>query len=89
MPLLICAFECTEITVNRIKPILDRYLSILIKSGKTTGFLPTNPSDYQTKQANNVKNWAFNILTANNHTFKSSQKSLSRKRLIIRCWRSH
>lgn len=68
---------CKPITVNRIKPILDRYLSILIKSGKRVGFLPVSNSQYQFNIANYIKNWAFNIQTQNNHTFFSSLKCLS------------
>ena len=70
-------FGCKPITVNRIKPIIDRYLSILIKSGKRVGFLPVSNSQYQFNIANYIKNWAFNIQTQNNHTFFSSLKCLS------------
>jgi len=68
---------CKPITVNRIKPIIDRYLSILIKSGKRVGFLPTSNSDYHFNISNYIKNWAFNTQTQNNHTFFSSLKCLS------------
>ena len=69
--------SCKPITVNRIKPILDRYLSIIIKSGKRSGFLPTSNSQYQFNISNYIKNWAFNTQTQNNHTFYSSLKFLS------------
>lgn len=68
---------CKPITVNRIKPIIDRYLSILIKSGKRVGFLPTTNSQYHFNLSNYIKNWAFNTQTQNNHTFFSSLKCLS------------
>lgn len=68
---------CEPITINRIKPIVDRYLSILIKSGKRVGFLPVTNSQYHFNLANYIKNWAFNIQSQNNHTFFSSLKCLS------------
>lgn len=68
---------CEPITDNKIKPIIDRYLSILIKSGKRVGFLPTSNSQYHSNLSNYIKNWAFNIQTQNNHTFFSSLKCLS------------
>lgn len=68
---------CDPITVNRIKPIIDRYLSILIKSGKRVGFLPTTNSQYHFNIANYIKNWAFNVQSQNNHSFASSLKCQS------------
>lgn len=68
---------CEPVTINRIKPIIDRYLSILIKSGKRVAYLPTSNSDYHFNIANYIKNWAFNVQTNNSHTFYSSLKCLS------------
>lgn len=68
---------CDPITINRIKPIVDRYLSILIKSGKRVGFLPVNNSQYHFNLANYIKNWAFNVQTQNSHNFLSSLKCQS------------
>ena len=68
---------CDPITVNRIKPIIDRYLSILIKSGKRVGFLPTTNSQYHFNIANYIKNWAFNVQSQNSHSFASSLKCQS------------
>lgn len=68
---------CEPITVNRIKPIIDRYLSILVKSGKRVGFLPTTTSQYHFNLSNYIKNWAFNVQTQNNHTFFANLKCIS------------
>lgn len=68
---------CKPVTINQIKHIVDRYLAILIKSGKRVGFSPTSNSQYHFNLANYIKNWAFNTQTQNNHTFFSSRKCLS------------
>lgn len=68
---------CETITINRIKPLIDRYLSILIKSGKRIGYMATTDSQYHINKAADIKNWAFNIQTQNSHTYFSSLKCLA------------
>jgi hypothetical protein len=68
---------CEPITDNRIKTIIDRYSSILIKSGKRVGFMPTTKSQYHANLSNYIKNWAFNVQSHNNHNFFSDLKCKS------------
>lgn len=68
---------CKKLTINRIKPLIDRYLSILIKSGKRIGYMATSDSQYHIKKASDIKNWALNVQTQNSHTYFSSLKCLA------------
>ena len=68
---------CETLTINRIKPLIDRYLSILIKSGKRIGYMATTDSQYHINKAADIKNWAFNIQTQNSHAYFSSLKCLA------------
>lgn len=61
-------------TLNVIKPEMDKYLSLIIRSAKKIGYSPTNTSEYDKKMSNILKYWAMNVLTKNQYSFYSQLK---------------
>lgn len=61
-------------TLNILKPAINQYLSLLIKSAKRIGFAPMSDLDYDQEQAEILKNWAMNVQTQNQYSFYSQLK---------------
>ena len=62
-------------TFNKIRPTINKYISLLVKSGKRIGFSATTDSHTHQQLAEYLKHWAFNTQTQNNHTFFASLKA--------------
>lgn len=61
-------------TLNILKPAINQYLSLLIKSAKRIGFAPVSDLEYDGEQAEILKYWAMNVQTQNQYSFYSQLK---------------
>lgn len=64
-------------TFNKIRPVVNKYISMLVKSGKRIGFSATTDSLVHHRLAEYLKHWALDVQNQSNHTFFSSLKAQS------------